>query len=118
MGGPQHAGATFLADVFGPSTTCPVFICSLINGDAREGGAGAGERFVTTRVPEYISGFARKWDTERRGVFWCVGTLTRDARRRAKETLAEINCLHCDIDFKDLKLGGTVSDSTFTFLRL
>ena len=63
MGGPQHAGATFLADVFGPSTTCPVFICSLINGDAREGGAGAGERFVTTRVPEYISGFARNRST-------------------------------------------------------
>ena len=115
MGEPQHVGATFLADVFGSSTACPVFICSLINGDAREG-AGAGERFVTTRTPEYISAFARKWDIARRGVYWCVSTVARDARRRAKETLAELNCLHADIDFKELARkykmsGGYVRNS-------
>jgi P4 family phage/plasmid primase-like protien len=103
MGEAQHVGATFLADVFGSSTVNPVFICSLINGDAREGSAGAGERFVTTRIPDYISAFAHKWDIARRGVFWCVSTVTRDARRRAKETLAELNCLHADIDFRDLE---------------
>ena len=103
MGEPQHVGATFLADVFGPSTISPVFVCSLINVDARDKSGGAQERFVTTRIPEYISGFARKWDTQRRGVFWCVGTVTRDARRRAKETLAELNCLHADLDFKGLR---------------
>src|SRR5215831_5142616 len=117
MGEPQHVGATFLADVFSSSTACPVFICSLINTDAREGSAGAGERFVTTRVPEYISAFARKWDIPRRGVFWCVSTVTRDARRRAKETLAELNCLHADIDFKDLDDDPETVRRVLTSLR-
>ena len=117
MGEPQHVGATFLADVFGSSTTCPVFICSLINGDAREGSAGAGERFVTTRILEYIAAFARKWDIARRGVYWCVSTVARDARRRAKETLAELNCLHADIDFKDLDENPTTVRRVLAGLR-
>src|SRR5262249_14850024 len=85
--------------------------------DARDKSAGAQERFVTTRIPEYISGFARKWDTQRRGVFWCVGTLTRDARRRAKETLAELNCLHADLDFKDLREGHETGRGVLAILR-
>src|SRR5262249_369690 len=117
MDEPQHVGATFLADVFGSSTTCPVFICSLINGDAREGSAGAGERFVTTRTLEYIAAFARKWDIARRGVYWCVSTVARDARRRAKETLAELNCLHADIDFKDLDEDAETARRVLAGLR-
>ena len=96
-----HPGAKFIADVFGSSTSQPVFVCSLRNSGDREGG-GADERFVTTRVTDDVTGFARKWDVPKRGVFFCVSTLAPSARRRAKETLAEINSLHADIDFKDL----------------
>ena len=96
MGNETHPGATFIADVFGPSTRDPIFLCSLFNADA-----GGGEpRFVTTRCLEDISGFAHKYDRARRGVYYAVNTLKPNARRRAKETISEINCLHADIDFK------------------
>ena len=97
----EHAGARFLADVFGPSTERPVFVCSLINNGDREG-RGADERFVTTRTLEDIAGFARKWDLPKRGLYFCVSTLAPNARRRSKETVAELNGLHADVDFKDL----------------
>jgi AAA domain-containing protein/DNA primase RepB-like protein len=96
-----HIGAEFLAGVFGASTEHAVFICSLINNDAREG-RGADERFVTTRDQNDVAAFARKWDLPKRGIYFCVSTLAPNARRRAKDTLAELNCLHADIDFRDL----------------
>jgi P4 family phage/plasmid primase-like protien len=92
-----HAGATFLANMFGSSTADPVFVCSLPN----EKGSGPGERFVTTRNPDDIAGFARKWDRAGRGLFFCVSTLKPNARCRSKKTVSELNCLFADIDFKD-----------------
>jgi hypothetical protein len=97
----QHIGARFIAEVFGPSTEQAVFICSLVNNGDRDG-RGADERFVTTRDLGDIAGFAGKWDVPKRGCYYCVATLAPNARRRAKDTLAELNCLHADIDFKDL----------------
>jgi hypothetical protein len=96
--GPQHIGAEFLAQVFGPTTTAgAVFVCSLLND-----GAG-GERFVTTRDQGEITAFARAWDQPERGLYYCVSTVQPNARRRAKDTLAEIAAfLHADLDFKSI----------------
>jgi putative DNA primase/helicase len=96
----DHPGAAFLADVFGPSTNDPVFVCSLLNADVR-GSEPINERFVTTRQTDEISGFANKWDRPGRATYFCVSTVRPTARRRSKETLSELNCLHSDIDFKD-----------------
>ena len=53
-----HTGATFLASMFGPSTGDPVFVCSLLNNEAK-GTETINERFVTTRNTDDIAGFAR-----------------------------------------------------------
>ena len=98
---PSHPGAEFLAGVFGGSTECPVFVCSLINSADQVDGRG-GERFVATRAKGDVAAFAAKWDLPKRGLFFCVATIRPSARRRAKDTLAEINCLHADLDFDAL----------------
>jgi hypothetical protein len=92
----EHPGAAFLRDVFGPSTTSPVFVSSLLN-DNR-----GGEQFIATRALDEIAAFARRQDQPGRGVYYCVATLRPDARGRSKGTLDELNCLHADIDFKGL----------------
>src|SRR5262249_44594209 len=97
----EHRGAAFLRGVFGSSTEKPVFVCSLINVENRNDGR-ADERFVTSRQLDEIAAFATKWDLAKRGVYWCVSTLVPSARRRTKDNLAEINCLHADLDFKTL----------------
>jgi P4 family phage/plasmid primase-like protien len=101
MGKETHPGAAFLADMFGPSTSNPVFICSLLNAEAR-GSEVINERFVTTRSTDDIAGFCAKWDRPRRGLFFCVSTLAPNARRRSKGSVSEINGLHADIDFKNV----------------
>jgi hypothetical protein len=96
----EHPGAAFLAEMFGSSTDDPVFVCSLLNAEARDS-EPVNERFVTTRQADDISGFASKWDRAGRGLYFCAATVKPTARRRSKETLSELNCLHADIDFKD-----------------
>src|SRR5215471_6434444 len=97
----MHPGAEFLRKVFGPSTEHPIYICSLLNPNARDS-EPTNERFVTTRDMRDITGFACKWDRPRRALYWAVNTVKPNARRRCKENVSEINCLHADIDFKDI----------------
>jgi hypothetical protein len=80
--------------MFGPSTGDPVFVCSLANDKA----PGL-ERHVTTRRIDDISAFIAKYDRPGRGLYFAINTVKPNARRRAKETISEINCLHADIDF-------------------
>src|SRR5215831_2905871 len=102
MAEPPHIGAKFLEAMFGPSTAHPVFICSLLNAEARSS-EQVNERFVTTRRVDDISGFVRKWDRAGRGLYFCVSTLQPNARRRSKSTVSELNCLFVDLDFKDVE---------------
>jgi hypothetical protein len=97
----MHPGAEFLRKVFGPSTEHPIYICSLLNPNARDS-EPTNERFVATRDMRDITGFACKWDRPRRALYWAVNTVKPNARRRCKENVSEINCLHADIDFKDI----------------
>jgi P4 family phage/plasmid primase-like protien len=96
-----HAGAEFLRDMFAASTEHPVFVCSLLNAEAR-GSEPVNERHVATRHLGHISDFAEKWDRPGRGLYFCVSTLKPGAQRRAKETVSELNGLHADIDFKSI----------------
>jgi hypothetical protein len=90
----------FLADMFGASTAAPVFICSLPNADARD--REVGERHVITRRFDEVEAFVLKWDRKYRGLYYCVSTLQPGSTTRSKATLAELNCLHVDIDFRSI----------------
>ena len=50
--------------------------------------------------------FLKKWDREDRALYFCAATVQLDATKRSKETLAELNGLHCDIDFKSVAHAG------------
>jgi P4 family phage/plasmid primase-like protien len=97
----MHPGAEFLRKVFGPSTEHPIYLCSLLNTDARDSHSGQ-ERSVTTRDMRDVTGFALKWDRPARAVYYGVNTIKPTARRRCKENVAEINGLHADVDFKGI----------------
>ena len=95
-----NIASSFLAGMFGPSTEGPVYVASRPNNDAPADEPR--ERRVMTRVPDVIDAFVRKWDRRNRALYFCVGTVKPDATRRAKETIAELNGLHVDIDFKTI----------------
>jgi RecA-family ATPase len=99
-----NVASSFLASMFGASTANPVFICSLPNSDAKD--REAGERKVTTRQPDHIEAFLKKWDRKDRALYFCTATLHLGATTRSKQTLAELNGLHCDIDFKSVANAG------------
>jgi hypothetical protein len=92
--------SNFIADVFGPSTTEPVFLSSLPNADARD--RQPPERRLATRDRSLIERFMADMDREDRGAYFCVSTLKPTAKQRSKAALAELNCLFADIDFKSV----------------
>jgi RecA-family ATPase len=94
----HHEASRFLVDVFGASTACPIFVASLANPDAKKDARQEGPRDILTRAVPVIEGFVQRWDLSGRGTYFCVATLKRDAQTRSKATLAEINCLHVDLD--------------------
>ena len=106
----------FLADMFGASTAAPVYISSLPNADARE--REVGERHVATRRPEDIEAFLRKWDRPDRAAYFCTATVQAGAMTRSKATLAELNGLHIDIDFKSITISAEEAERKLQQLML
>ena len=94
--------SNFLASMFGATTTAPVWVSSLANADAN--GHEVGERHVTTRERDAIEAFLRKWDRKNRATYFAVSTVRPGATTRSKATLAELNGLHVDIDFKSIAI--------------
>jgi P4 family phage/plasmid primase-like protien len=101
-----HAGAArFLAELFGPRTTAPVYVTSLAND---RGDAKTPPRWVVTRELEIVEKFAAKWDLPGRALYFCVSTIKPggpvrfDRSRRTKDNLSELICLHVDIDLKSV----------------
>jgi hypothetical protein len=92
-------GALFLAGYFGPSTAERIFITSLANDKQDQ---QFKPRSVTTRDPEILTGFFYKHDLPGRATYFCVNTLKKGATNRNKNTIAELNGLHVDIDFKSV----------------
>ena len=87
--------ADFIADFFKHSTGS-IYLCSLPNerGTGRPAeicGRGDGGRLNTLVL--------QTWDRKDRGTFFCVNAVTPGQARRSKETIHEVTCLHCDIDF-------------------
>jgi hypothetical protein len=92
--------ADFIADVFGGSTTEPVFLSSLPNADARA--REPSERRLATRDGALVERFRADMDRKDRGTYFCVSTIKSTAKQRSKSALAELNCLFVDIDFKSV----------------
>src|SRR5262249_47886690 len=103
VGGNNSIASTFIDEIFGASTVSPVYICSLPNAGAED---PVGERHVATRERDHIEGFLRKWDRKDRALYFCTATIKEGAASRSKETLAELNGLHVDIDFKQVADAG------------
>jgi hypothetical protein len=100
MAAGSNIASTFLADVFGVSTSEPVFLSSLPNADARD--RQPSERRLATRDPSLVERFLTDMDRKDRGAYFCVSTIKAAAKQRSKATLAELNCLFADIDFKSV----------------
>jgi hypothetical protein len=92
--------SAFLADMFGAATVAPVYLSSLPNADAKE--REPGERHVATREPEHVEAFLKKWDRPHRALYFAVATVKPGSATRSKATLAELNGLQVDIDFKSI----------------
>src|SRR6516165_541335 len=102
--------ADFIADFFRDSTGS-IYLCSLPN--ERDGGRpaeicgrGDGGRLNTLVL--------QTWDRRDRGTFFCVNTVTPGQARRSKETVHEVTCLHCDLDFSKI---DTAPDTVLQQLR-
>lgn len=95
----QHAGASFIRSIFGPTTSHAVFLTSLPN---NKDDPNEAPRQVVTRDIADITRFCMKWDRPERGLFYCVGTLKPGQTRRAKANVSEIIGLHADVDLKSI----------------
>jgi RepB DNA-primase from phage plasmid len=96
----QTEGVQFLSMLFGARSTAPVFVTSLANDRSATGRIRPQQ--VVTRDPERVEAFAARWDLPERALYFCVATLRPGITRRAKENLAELICLHADLDFKGI----------------
>jgi hypothetical protein len=94
------AASKFLAELFEHSEG-PVFVTSLANDRAATDRLPP--RQIVTRNRKLVEHFVEHWDRAERALYFAVATLKPGATRRAKSTLAEIVCLHCDIDAKDVE---------------
>jgi P4 family phage/plasmid primase-like protien len=92
----------FIGHLFTHVSEQPIYFSSLPN-DKNQAGQPP-ERHVMTRETAVVTQFMRRWDRAARALYFCVATLQPDAKRRAKETIAEIVLLHADIDFKSVDL--------------
>ena len=104
----------FLAELFAQSHEA-TFVCSLANDRAAT--RRLPPREIKTRNPRLIDHFARTCDRPGRGVFFCVATLG-DGARRNKQNLAELVCLHADIDFKGVVEPRTKVEAALKHLPL
>src|SRR3984893_17345978 len=102
----SHPATRFLVDMFAASTAAPVYLCSLPNHDADQ--PHSGERHGATRELRLVEQFVTTCDRPHRGVYFCVSTIKPGVTKRNKETVAELNGLHVDIDFRSI--NGTAED--------
>src|SRR5438105_640074 len=96
--------ADFIADFFKHSTGA-IYLCSLPN---ERGGGRPAEicgRGDSARLNALV---LQTWDRKDRGTFFCVNALTPGQARRSKETVCEITCLHCDLDFSKINMTPDV----------
>jgi RecA-family ATPase len=91
----------------------PYFVCSLPNP-----GAKGAMRQLISDDPAALEAWTKREDAPRRSVYYCVNPLVPGAATRCRETVAEITCLHVDIDFKDVEEDDDTVDQRLRQLPL
>jgi hypothetical protein len=91
----------------------PRFICSLPN----PGTKGSHRQFMSDD-PAALDAWAKREDVPGRSVYDCVNPLIPSATRRALDTVAEVVCLHVDIDFKTVVEDADTVDQRLRQLPL
>src|SRR5438034_471739 len=86
------AAIDFLNLIAGPR----IFICSYANDKAEKKKFPTRDTVISN--PADVTAFIRKYDVPGRACYFAVNTM--QGRIRKKEEVAEIICLHADIDFK------------------
>lgn len=111
--GPQYA-ASFIRDIFGPTTEMPVHFCRFPN----DRGESLPFRKLDTRESTAVASFVKRYDEPGSAVYFCVGTLKEGATARNKQNVAEIGFLFADIDFKDLDFADFSEARAYVERRL
>jgi len=96
----SDAAKIFLNTLFARSSNGLLFATSLANDKALA--QKLVPRQMVTRDIENICKFMLGYDQPGRATYICVATLRDDVNRRAKANLAELVCLHADLDFKGI----------------
>lgn len=103
---------TFLTELFG-HTEKLIWLQALGNN------GGGSKAFCETTLADKatIAAFVARYDVPGTGLYCCVST-TSGAGARTKDRLAEITCLHLDMDFKDILGTATDADKALGHCRL
>jgi hypothetical protein len=92
--------ASFLTEFFEHSAGS-IYLCSLANERNGSRPAEIVGRGDASRLDTLV---LQTWDRPDRGTFFCVNTIAPGQARRGKDTVHEIVCLHCDLDFSKIDL--------------
>jgi hypothetical protein len=115
----MHPAAEFIVAMFGPHPTGRVYIATLPNPENRGTDPNElGERHVLSRSSEQITDFVTRHDQPGEGCFTCVATIEDKATRRAEKTVAQIVCLHAEIDFRQIQETPEEAERVITGLPL
>ena len=97
----MHPAAKFIIAMFETHPLGRVYVASLPNPEHK--GVEPDERHILTRSSAQITDFVARHDRPGHGCFACVATIQDKATRRAEKTVAQIVCLHTEIDFRQLE---------------
>jgi hypothetical protein len=97
----MHPAAKFIIAMFEPHPLGRVYVASLPNPEHK--GVEPDERHILTRSSAELTDFVARHDQPGHGCFACVATIQDKATRRAEKTVAQIVCLHTEIDFRQLE---------------
>jgi Protein of unknown function (DUF3987)/RepB DNA-primase N-terminal domain len=104
----------FLAAFFGPRSKANVCLATYANDRSQSGRFPPHE--IYTRDPKAVDRFLKRYDTPGRAVYFCVSTIA--GKKREKSSVAEITCLHCDLDFKNINARRQEIDAVLARLPL
>jgi hypothetical protein len=97
----MHPAAEFVITMFGPHPEGRVYIAALPNPEVKS--TESDESHVLSRSSAQITDFVTRHDQPGEGCFTCVATIQDKATRRAEKTVAQIVCLHTEIDFRQIQ---------------
>ena len=97
----MHPAAEFVIAMFGPHPEGRIYIAALPNPEVKT--TESEESHVLSRSSVQITDFVTRHDQPGEGCFTCVATIQNKATRRAEKTVAQIVCLHTEIDFRQIQ---------------